>query len=65
MQSFANFSSALAAPKAGSKPAAAFQLEARTLDYSKEALSTSVDARQEVKDPPILILLLFRNVDLS
>lgn len=47
MQSFANFSCALFAPRAG-KPAARFTLAPRILDFSTEPLSTSEDARQEV-----------------
>lgn len=47
MLSFANFNCALFAPRAG-KPAARFTLSPRILDFSKEPLSTSEDARQKV-----------------
>ena len=46
---FANFSSALAAPKPGGASAGRFQLVPRTMDYSKQPLSTSEDARKEVR----------------
>lgn len=47
MASYANFSSALVAPGKASK-AARFQLISKTLDFSKEPLSKSADARNEV-----------------
>jgi len=47
MTSFANFSSALVAPTASSK-AARFQLVSKTLDFSKEDLSRSADARSQL-----------------
>lgn len=45
--SFANFSSALVAPPAGKGDR--FTLMPRVLDFSKQALSTSEDSRQEVR----------------
>ncbi len=55
--SFANFSSALVAPP-GKKAAGAadrFKLTPRVLDHSKEALSTSEEARDKVKNESVFI----------